>query len=331
MPAWNGREVRVRIVKSTHSIARLMGAALIIAALPSAAAAWTNWVSGTPAPAPDAQQAAATIDGTIYMVGGFNTGNLASLYAYNPVTKIWASKSPIPQPRYAGNGAGVINGKLYVAGGWTQSPPLPHNDLFIYNPASDSWTSGASLSHLSACGATGVINGKLYVYSPCNGFSGYVQTLDVYDPATNAWTNLASSSAQHVMPAWAVINSKLYLASGQTATGTPTNVVEVYDPVANAWTTLAPMPVAVSGAYSYATVDGRLLVLGGTDATGTPVTDGQLYNPVTNKWSTSKALPAPLSAGAGAVDDGFYFVLGGLASGTPSSTNEHITATPILP
>jgi N-acetylneuraminic acid mutarotase len=321
----------VRPALSTPSIARLIGATLILANLPSAAAAWTNWVSGAPAPAADTSQAAATIDGMIYMVGGFNTGNLASLYAYNPVTNVWSSKSPLPGPRYAGNGAGVINGQLYIAGGWTQSPPLPHDDLFIYNPASNSWSSGASLSHLSGCGATGVINGKLYVYSPCNGFSGYVQTLDVYNPATNAWTNLAASSAQHVFPASAVINGKLYLAGGGTTTATASNVVEVYDPVPNGWTTLAPMPVAVAGAISYATIDGRLLVLGGTDAAGTPVANGQLYNPVTNKWSTSKALPAPLTGGAGAVDYGFYYVLGGAASGTPSTTNERITATPILP
>jgi N-acetylneuraminic acid mutarotase len=309
-----------------------MGGVLMIATLPSPAAAWTNWVSGTPTPVANAQQAAATIDGVLYMVGGFNTGVLANLSAYDPVTKVWTTKSPMPQPRYAGNGAGVINGKLYVAGGWTPSnPALPHNDLFIYDPVSNSWTSGASLSHLSGCGATGVIDGKLYVYSPCNGFSGYVQTLDVYNPATNAWTNLASSAAQHVKPGWGVINSKLYIAGGGTATANAGNAVEVYDPVANTWTTLAPMPIAVTNPFSYATTDGRLLVLGGADATGSPLTTSQLYNPVTNKWSMGKALFAPLYGGAGAVDYGFYFVLGGIASGTASSTNEHITATSILP
>ena len=74
----------------------------------------------------------------------------------------------MPITLYQGDGAGVINSQLYVAGGWNGY--LPTNTLFRYDPPSNSWTALASMSHLSACGGTGVINSKLYVTTPCNGY-----------------------------------------------------------------------------------------------------------------------------------------------------------------
>src|SRR4030081_3751152 len=101
------------------------------------------------------------------------------------------------------------------------------------------------MPHLSACGATGVIDSKLYVTTACNGYSGYANYLDVYDPATNAWTNLPGSASAHSAPAIGAINGKLYVAGGLDGSGNLTNVVEVYDPATNSWTTLAHMPIAV--------------------------------------------------------------------------------------
>ena len=60
------------------------------------------------------------------------------------------------------NGAGTINGVLYVAG----RPGLERGgdqDLFAYNPSTNTWTARAPMLKAGACGASGVIDGKLYV------------------------------------------------------------------------------------------------------------------------------------------------------------------------
>jgi N-acetylneuraminic acid mutarotase len=107
----------------------------------------------------------------LYVAGGNLTTDTANLQAYNPASDAWTSLTPMPAGRYQGDGAGVISNKLYVAGGWTTSPGLPNNNLWVYDPALNSWTAKASMPTLSGCGATAVINNKLYVITPCDGNS----------------------------------------------------------------------------------------------------------------------------------------------------------------
>jgi kelch-like protein 2/3 len=237
----------------------------------------------------------------------------------------------MPGGRYEGDGAGVINSQLYVAGGWTTASGLPQNTLYMYDPPSNTWAALAAMSHLSACGATGVINSKLYVTTACNGYSNppYDNFLDVYDPVANTWTSLAGSASAHGSPAFGVINDKLYVAGGQDGISV-TNALEVYDPATSTWTNLAPMPTAVQNPASVA-LNGRLYVFGGNNGTSN-VTTVQTYNPYTNAWQTlsSSALPKAIANSSGVVVYGIPFVEGGYESAT-ASTNGYLIITPSIP
>jgi N-acetylneuraminic acid mutarotase len=161
-----------------------------------------------------------TINGIIYVVGGSSAGATPSLQAFDPETNTWTTLANVPLATFqTGAAAGVINSQLYIAGGYTTSPPLPNDTLFMYDPPSNTWTTLATMSHLSACGGAGVINSKFYVTTACNGFSGYYSYLDVYDPLTNAWTSLPASASVHAYPAFGVINDELYIAGGQNDSG----------------------------------------------------------------------------------------------------------------
>jgi N-acetylneuraminic acid mutarotase len=278
MKAMNVRSVRYR------AIGGILAALLL--SLP-ASAAWKPMA----APTSTGYAAAESINGIIYIAGGDNGGPNSMLQAFNPETNTWTSLANMPLTLYQGNGAGVINSQLYVAGGW--NGPLPTNILLRYDPPSNTWTTLPGMSHLSACGATGVINSKLYVTTACNGYSGYANYLDVYDPVANTWTSLPGSANAHGAPAFGVINGKLYVAGGVNGTGAIGKTTEVYDPVAATWTTLAPMKTAVTFAASVA-LNGKLYVFGGTNGTAN-VTTVQVYDPYTNKWATAVALPAALS------------------------------------
>jgi N-acetylneuraminic acid mutarotase len=314
----------VRTVPAYRTLFVVLAALLLT--LPANAA----WKNKKAMPSGRYSAAVETINGIIYVAGGNNgSGDTSTLQALNPETNTWTTLASMPGGRYDGDGAGVINSQLYVAGGWTTASGLPQNSLYMYDPPSNSWAALPTMPQLSGCGATGVINSKLYVTTPCNGFSGYYNILDVFDPVTGVWTSLPNSSSAHANPAFGVINGKFYVAGGQDASFAYTTVLEVYDPEANTWTTLAPMPTGVINPASVA-LNGRLYVFGGNN--GANVTTVQEYNPYTNAWQTlsSSALPKALADSSGVVVYGIPFVEGGYTSRT-TTTNEYLIITPSIP
>jgi N-acetylneuraminic acid mutarotase len=316
-----------KLTVGTRTVAGAFGA---LAALMSSLPAEAGWNTLAAIPQPEQGAAVEAIDGIVYVAGGFTNANLATLQAFDPTTNSWTTLADMPGPRYSGNGAGVINSQLYVAGGWTQNPPLPNATLFVYDPPTDLWTELASMPHLSACGASGVIAGKLYVTTACNGFSGYTNYLDVYDPATDSWASLTGSASPHSQPAAGVINDKLYVAGGLNSAGVLTNLIEVYDPASNQWTTLAPMPRGVVNPAS-AVLNGRLYVFGG-QARGNKTSNlVQVYDPHTKAW-TSSLMPTARSGASSAVAYGIAFVAGGVSSsGTLVALSQDLIVTPSIP
>lgn len=134
-----------------RALAGILGALLLLS-LPANAA----WKPMAPPPVPNLE---AAVD---YVAGGRNSTNpeLSTLQAFNPETNTWTALANMPIVLMGGNGAGVINSQLYVAGGWSNAC-CPTNTLLMYDPPSNTWTTLAPMSHLSACGGTGVINSKL--------------------------------------------------------------------------------------------------------------------------------------------------------------------------
>jgi N-acetylneuraminic acid mutarotase len=328
IPSLTLRSRRRSTMKAPKNCARLLLGrvmAVLLLALPASAG---NWKTLAPMPAGRDDAAVETINGIIYVVDGSSGGATPTLQAFNPTTNTWTTLANIPLTSFqTGAAAGVINSQLYIAGGWTISPPLPNNTLFMYDPPSNTWTTLATISHLSACGGAGVINSKFYVTTACNGFSGYYSYLDVYDPLSNAWTSLPGSASVHAYPAFGVINDELYIAGGQNDSGAYTSVLEAYNPATNSWTTLAPMPTPIAYAASVA-LNGQLYVFGGFNGTD-DVATVQAYDPHKNKWRTLPSLPAPISLSAGVVVYGLAFMEGG--DGSNGTTNQYVAITPSIP
>ena len=96
---------------------------------------------------------------------------MGEVRAYNVATNTWTSKRDMPAARYGMNGAGVIDGKIYVTGGFAEPASQgPSASVFVYNPASNTWTRKRDMPAAGGYGVTGVIGGKLYVVT----FSSYL-------------------------------------------------------------------------------------------------------------------------------------------------------------
>lgn len=118
-----------------------------------------TWLTGSLMPTPRFAAAAGVIDGLIYVAGGEKTIGatgaqlFATLEVYNPRTDTWSTKSSMPLPRRFA-AAGVIDDRLYVAGGVT--PDGETNAVLIYHPQADAWTASVALAEDRA-GAAGVV------------------------------------------------------------------------------------------------------------------------------------------------------------------------------
>ena len=115
---------------------------------------------------------------------------------------------------------GVINGKLYIVGGY---PPASYLD--VYDPATDSWTTRTQLSIGRWQAAGVVIGGELYVF----GGEGD-SPLDAYvdDPTSDSWSIITQIPTQRNLPSAVAVNGSAFLigGAGPVSPGVPISVVD---------------------------------------------------------------------------------------------------------
>jgi N-acetylneuraminic acid mutarotase len=220
---------------------------------------------------------------------------------------LWENRAPMPTARY-GAAAGVIDGKLYVAGGWNGASNL--TTLEVYDPATDTWTTKAPMPTARNDVGGAVIDGKFYVVGGGTSNQKY-SNLEVYDPATDTWTTKAPMAAPRSSPAVGVIDGKLYVAGGCQGWCAPvTNVVEVYDPATNSWTSKAFMPTG-RGSAATAVDDGLFYVMGGCCGWTGPQSESmartiEVFDPTANSWSSRTQHVIGSDDTAGPIDGKIY-------------------------
>jgi N-acetylneuraminic acid mutarotase len=264
----------------------------------------------------------------VYAMGGRNPNGvpIATVAAYNVATNSWTFRRGLPIGLAFTNGAGVINGKIYVSGGLSNY----HLDdiqlgLYVYDPAANTWTRRRDLPIIKgdfgdvaylfgAGGVTGVMSGKLYVFTACywqiyepspiaeescNRGPGFFR----YNPVTDQWTILPSpwGKEAHSPYTGGVIGGKFYVMGGFRAnTGSR---LAVYDPSTNRWTPKTSLDLNRPGAAA-GVLESTLYVIGGSRYIAArhaweAVDWNSVYNPITDAWTRRAALPSPRTGVAG--------------------------------
>lgn len=228
----------------------------------------------------------------LYAVGGRSTvsgGSLSKVQAYNVATNSWSVRAPLPMPLYWTNGIGVIGGKLYITGGIASNDNF-RSELFVYDPATNTWSQKRSMPTEGFRGVTGVINNRLYVVTDCDqeDCADFVpRAFYRYDAATDQWTVLPPAPHYHGWGYGGVIGGKFYVAGGS-------DQVDVYDPATNTWTTKAPMPRR-RWLGAAAALGGKLYVFGGfqdaPDGETSIVRTTIVYDPSTDTWTNKAPMP----------------------------------------
>lgn len=265
----------------------------------------SSWQSIAAYPDAIMDNATATDDATgkVYSVAGYDGwGWRIESYVYDPNADTWTRIADPPALPFSATAA-FFDGRLYVAFGWVdaidyQCPPCGGTtNLYAYDPATDTWSVGASAPQAEGGGVAAVVLGnEIYFIGGCTNASSCGDTaVQVYDPAANSW----SLAAPYPHPVdWAscgAVDGKLYCAGG-IAGATAYADGYVYDPTTNAWAPIADLPVGAGGLWGsiYSGTPGGLAVSGGVTNDSTTITNqGYLYTPSDNSWS---ALPNALNA-----------------------------------
>ena len=238
----------------------------------------------------------------------------------------WSAARPIPTPRMAAV-AGVIDGKLYVAGGATANAATPVDmpsivpTVEIYDPRRGTWTAGPPMPVGRMNASSAVLDGKLYVFGGVQADRRYADTTYRFDPRTGGWTELARSpdfpgSGRGHFEAEA-IGEKLFAIGGLGYYS--------YDPSSDRWTTvkeatIEPLPngwryvlFPPQVQFTSEAIEGRIFLAGGWDGVAAkPVATLDAYDPASDSWTSLASMPTPRLGAVSGVIDGQLLVAGGV-------------------
>ena len=224
-----------------------------------------RWSLGADLPVSTDHGWAVSLQGRLY-VGGGGTNRV---FSYDAPADRWTEVASSTYVHGGTPAAGVIGGLIYVAGG--TGGTMVGNELEVYDPAANRWTTLAPMSCARNHTAGGTIGGKLYV---AGGRPGSQDCLEVYDPATDAWTRKAAMPTGRSGAAGAVVGDCLYVFGGEGNASDPNGIfhqVEAYDPASDSWRQLPPMQTARHGIYA-AVLGNAIYLPGGATHEGIGVT-----------------------------------------------------------
>lgn len=197
-----------------------------------------SWSQGTAMPFATMAASSALIDGKIYVAGGIVGGNTSNYHAaYDPTTNTWANLPSMPLAR---NGAaGGTDGRFfYLFGGRASGTTgAASNDVQIYDPISQTWTSSASDLTISPLpqaradmGQAIWHKGEFYLMGGADQ-AGVTDRVDVYNPLTKTWRSVAPMPTARQGHAPLLVGGRIYVPAGGTqSSSSQSRIFEVYNP-----------------------------------------------------------------------------------------------------
>ena len=175
-----------------------------------------SWTSTTPLPEGRHHAGMASLDGYLYLIGGFTRSFLSvwravdSVYRYDPSTSEWSALKPMPTAR-GGLAVAVYQHRLYAIGGYDgkKNPAV----VEVFDPQTNSWASVAPLptprDHLAAA----TVGSKIYAIGgrPKLNYRKNMAVVEEYDPASDQWRTRTSLPTARSGITAGVIEGEIYV------------------------------------------------------------------------------------------------------------------------
>src|SRR5712692_1992402 len=204
-------------------------------------------------PQPREELASATLDGTLFVIAGFDSGgrDTNTVFTYNGS---WSLGPALPEA-LDHPAAAVLLGQLYVVGGFSAGRAR----ATVYRFAQDHWDRLPSVRHPRAAFALIPLGGRLYAIGGRDTAMNSVAISEVYDPALGTWSDLPALPAPRHHVAGFAYQDMACVAGGKFPY---TARVDCLEPTSPAWRRLPDLPSATSGAGALL-VGGHPVVVGG--------------------------------------------------------------------
>jgi hypothetical protein len=229
-----------------------------------------SWSTKTSMPTPRGDFGIAAYQNRVYCIGGrTNSGPSATNEVYDPDSDSWESKAALLTPRH-GLDANVVNGKIYLISGLVPDNRWPDANTPIYttfkltdvtevyDPATDTWTTKASIPNAVCYYASGVVGNKIYVVSE--------NLTQIYDPETDSWSFGAPPLYPVDMAGGAATTGdmapeRIYVIGGREG-GLEVPYTQVYNPMDDSWSLGASM-LTPRYDFAVAVVNDQIYTMGG--------------------------------------------------------------------
>ena len=217
----------------------------------------------------------------------------------------WQQLASIPSNGRLGAAGFSIGNKVYFGTGDYFST-TQYNDIWQYDPSSNTWSQMASLpgssTRVSACAFSG--NGFGYMGLGWNKFANATALYDFYkyDPTINSWSPIAQYPGTNGFNAISfVIGNMAYVGLGGNSS------MYSYDPINNLWATIANFPGSAIQSASAFSVYGNGFVFGGWDGASV-INELWSYNPSINSWTQKTNCPLFSGSSTAFAINGYAFV-----------------------
>ena len=160
-------------------------------------------------PSPVRSAGSSVWNGKIYSFGGTgSTGNSNKLYVFDPILQTWTALANMPQAKEAKGE--IINGKLYVIGGFNSVFPAYSTSIDCYDIQTNTWTHLMDMPAANSANATSAYQNKIWIVGDYNNltFVGY------YDVLTNQFVTIQSDIIGRRHASTIALNNNLYAFGG---------------------------------------------------------------------------------------------------------------------
>jgi N-acetylneuraminic acid mutarotase len=217
--------------------------------------------------------------------------------------------------------AAVLDGRLYVAGGFGLPRGTQSRAFEAFDPATSTWAKLAPLPEARDHAGLTAIGGRLYLTGG-NG-EGFQPrpNLWIYDASKDHWSAGPPMPDRRSAHGAVAADGRLYLVGGVIPSQTFRAPTWCYDPTSGTWTdNLAAIPTYREHVAAVV-VDGTIIAVGGRAATDLAAVER--YEPATDTWTSLPPLPTARGGLTAAVLDNAIHAIGGESIDAPRVFAQH--------
>jgi N-acetylneuraminic acid mutarotase len=184
-----------------------------------------TWAAGPPLPEPRASGALARAGRNLHYFGGFLADRDTTVTDHwvlnldDPLAT-WEAAAPLPTA-LGHQSVATLNGLIYIMGGQIRHDhdPIDLMGVYVYDPASDSWSTRASLptprSHAEP--GTFILNGRIVLVGGRNNKilrPTEMNSVVMYDPPTDTWIALPKLPLTRIAPIAQPFGNRIIVTNG---------------------------------------------------------------------------------------------------------------------